>query len=396
MIHKRNVCIIKFAPATGRFKVNPRLLQLLSILNAIKTVKRTFLISGYNFRLNDEKIVLIDITRKTKTRPTDSIFLRLINYLVYQILTLVAFLRISRRVHIVIFFQSESISTAIFCKLLNKKIIQYVGGSGFESLYYQVQAIKRLKRLLSKVLPYILLLAENIMCSLADKIVVVSNVAFEDQRINMYKSKTTLTTKFVATHFNLQKGIEKRENIVGFVGRFEAEKGILEFAEAISLVFDEMHVDKTKFLVIGDGSLKEEIALRLSRYASSDKVRLLRTLPHDEIPKYLNEMKLLVVPSHTEGLPSIVLEAMACGTPVLASPVGAIPDVVIEGKTGFLLKSTKPQHIAEKVVELVGNRGLLERVSEEAYKFVRKEFCFEKTLESWRSILKESNIHTRQ
>lgn len=387
MIDKCNICLIKFAPASGHFKVNPRLLQMLFILNAIKTVNRTFLISGYSFRFNDEKIVSIDITRNMKTRSTDSILLRLVNYLVYQILTLVAFLRISKRVRIVIFFQSESVLTATFCKLLNKKIIQYMGGSGFESLYYQVQAFGRLERLASRVLPYILLLLENIMCFLSDRIVVVSNVAFEDQRINMYKSKITLTTKFVAPHFNLQKGIEKRENIVGFIGRFEAEKGILEFAEAISLVFDEMDVEKIKFVLIGDGSLREEVASKLNTYASSEKVRILPTLRHNEVPKYLNEMKLLVVPSHTEGLPSVVLEAMACGVPVLASPVGEIPRIIKDKETGYLLGSIKPRYIAMKIMTSLQDEVVLRKIAFEANNFVKQRYSFRRALEDWRRVL---------
>jgi len=101
------------------------------------------------------------------------------------------------------------------------------------------------------------------------------------------------------------------------------------------------------------------------------------------------------LPSFTEGLPNILLEAMACGTPVLATSVGAVPDVVNERKTGFLLKSTRPEHIAKRIVELLGNPSLLERVSEGAYRFVREKFRYEKTLEIWTNVLKELDIYAK-
>jgi glycosyltransferase involved in cell wall biosynthesis len=100
-------------------------------------------------------------------------------------------------------------------------------------------------------------------------------------------------------------------------------------------------------------------------------------------------MKLLVLPSYTEGLPNIVLEAMACGTVVLATPVGAIPDIIKDGETGFLLKSNDPKHIAERILELLNKPELLDKVSINAYNYVRKNFSYEKTLDAWRKILSE-------
>jgi len=70
--------------------------------------------------------------------------------------------------------------------------------------------------------------------------------------------------------------------------------------------------------------------------------------------------------------PSVILEAMACGTLVLATPVGAILDIINDDKTGFLLKSNDPKHIADKIIEL------LEKVSKNAYNYVRENFSYEK------------------
>ena len=94
--------------------------------------------------------------------------------------------------------------------------------------------------------------------------------------------------------------------------------------------------------IIGDGPLNDQIHEKLVRSDISGNVILTGWVRHDELPRYLNEFRLLVLPSDTEGLSNIMLEAMACGTPVLSTPVGAIPDFITDGKTGFLMENNAP------------------------------------------------------
>ena len=83
------------------------------------------------------------------------------------------------------------------------------------------------------------------------------------------------------------------------------------------------------------------------------------------------------------------MEALACGTPVLATPVGGIPDVIRDNETGFIMESNTPECIVDNVFRALRS-PYLERVSENGKYFVEEKFTFEKTVEKWRKILDEN------
>ena len=83
-----------------------------------------------------------------------------------------------------------------------------------------------------------------------------------------------------------------------------------------------------------------------------------------------------------------MLEAMACGTPVLATPVGAIPDVIIDGKTGFIMENNSPECIAENVIRALASPDL-EEIAENGRRFVEENFTCEKTVENWKRVFQD-------
>ena len=118
--------------------------------------------------------------------------------------------------------------------------------------------------------------------------------------------------------------------------------------------------------------------------------RMVGWVSHNDLPDLLNELRLLVLPSFTEGLPNILLEAMACGTPVLSTGVGSVPDVITEGETGFLMDSNSPETIAQSVVRVLGCPDF-EVVARRALDHVVTNFTLGNAVDAWTTILAEQD-----
>jgi glycosyltransferase involved in cell wall biosynthesis len=162
------------------------------------------------------------------------------------------------------------------------------------------------------------------------------------------------------------------------------EKGVLNFVEAIPRISKEQ--DNIKFFLGGNGPLYERIKEELKNNDLSQKVKLVGWIAHDKIADYLNELKMVVLPSYSEGLPTIVLEAMACGTPVLATPVGGVPDMIKDRETGFILENNSPKCIAENIIRALESKNLDEIVIN-ARKLVDENYTYEVAVERYRDIL---------
>lgn len=128
-------------------------------------------------------------------------------------------------------------------------------------------------------------------------------------------------------------GLAKDEHAMGVVARFSSEKGI---DRAIRL-FAKLHRDHTgsRLHLIGDGPQRKELESLVDELGLTYQVRWWGW--QKDTRPILEAMDTLVVPSHTEGLPNVVLEAMAIGLPVAATRVGAVPDVLHQGECGVLL-----------------------------------------------------------
>lgn len=227
---------------------------------------------------------------------------------------------------------------------------------------------------------------ERLSYRLSDKLLVYDASIIDQAKVGRYREKIVVGHRHFVDfdQYRFENTIDQRDAIITYVGRLHEEKGVLNLIEAIPHVLNER--DDVHFVIIGDGHLDREIRDYLDKYALQNSVELAGWIPHNRLPKYYAKSKLLVLPSYTEGLPHVMLEAMACGTPVLATPVGAVPKVITSGETGFLMHDNSPTCVAENIVEALTFPSL-KRIALNARNLVEREFQYESVLETWEHIV---------
>ncbi len=234
-------------------------------------------------------------------------------------------------------------------------------------------------------------LIENATHSLSDRIVANVPGLVNQLRLTKYQDKvfpSPTCDVFLSSDFRIVKPLNQRRMLIGYIGRMSQEKGILNLVKAIPLI--QSQLSQVEFLLVGDGPLFNQVKDELRGFISEGQVKIFRWITHHEIPGYLNEMKLLVLPSYYEGMPTIVSEAMACGTPVVAPPVGAIPDRIKDSETGFIMEDNSPQCIAENIIRAL-NYPELDRIAANARALVEKEHTYEVMKERWHKLLTSIN-----
>lgn len=175
---------------------------------------------------------------------------------------------------------------------------------------------------------------------------------------------------------------EARDRRAGFLGRLDEEKGIRSLAAAVR----QLPAD-VEFAFVGDGDLRGWLETELSAEIDAGRVELRGWVAHESVPEELSRLELLVLPSRpTEGLPTTILEALACGTPVYATPVSGVPDVVRDGETGFLMDSLDPADVATGIAEIL-DRDDLAAVSARGRRLIEEEYSFDAAVARYRRIL---------
>ena len=148
------------------------------------------------------------------------------------------------------------------------------------------------------------------------------------------------------------------EKVILFVGRIEPIKGLDLLLQSVAAM-EETHI---KALIVGGNMEQEAEVVRLKEMAQSlgieESLEFVGLVDQRELPVYYNAADVCLVPSYYESFGLVALEALACGTPVVASRVGGLSGVVHHGRTGYLVSGRCPEPYADSVEMIFSNKAL--------------------------------------
>lgn len=177
-------------------------------------------------------------------------------------------------------------------------------------------------------------------------------------------------------------GVPPCERTLLFVGRIEPLKGIDTLIEAIVLLRDQGEFERYPFCLaviggdpeINQDSMSTEMArlqeLR-AKFGLTSLITFLGKRDQDTLPYYYSAAEAVVVPSQYESFGMVALEAMACGTPVVASQVGGLAFLVQDGVTGYTVPTSDPHALADRLLSLIKDPDLRDRMGKQAAEFAK-------------------------
>ncbi|TME20508.1 MAG: glycosyltransferase family 4 protein, partial [Chloroflexi bacterium] len=142
-----------------------------------------------------------------------------------------------------------------------------------------------------------------------------------------------------------------------------------------------------RFVIVGDGELRPQLEERIAALRLSSLVRLAGSLPQWEVARWLGAADLFVLPSHYEGLPFSLVEAMGAGCAVVATAVGGVRDVIDDDRVGRVVPPKSPAALANAIADLLADPETRQRMGAAARQRVRSGFdaetCYSKTVETY-------------
>lgn len=184
-----------------------------------------------------------------------------------------------------------------------------------------------------------------------------------------------------ATQMKIDLGIPPKSSVIGTVGRISEEKGHRYLLRSAETIIEQY--PGSVFLIIGDGPLRETLQKEFNR--SFIKFTGMR----DDLPELYQCMDIFVLPSLTEGLPLVLLEAMASKLPVVATRVGAVPSVIIDKENGFLVEPGDGEGIKNYLLYLLRDCQAGKLMGQKGYQIVKENYSSERMAKEYMEIYKD-------
>ncbi len=239
-----------------------------------------------------------------------------------------------------------------------------------------------------------LMLSEKIVSYFADEFVAVSNHTKGDlvkwERINPNKISVIYNGMNFSNHcgetdvakIRKELGLRDHEKIIGSVGRVEHQKGYDLLIDSATEVLSQ--IPDARFIIVGDGSKEGELREQIKRLGLEGKVLL--TGWRLDASLILRTFDLFVMTSNFEGMPIVLLEAMALGIPIITTTVGGIPEVVKDGENGLWLTERNPFKLASIIISLLSNDAERKRMGLDGMRKYQSYYQAEKMADNYMNL----------
>tara|TARA_R110000737_G_scaffold352845_1_gene400649 strand:+ start:104 stop:1234 length:1131 start_codon:yes stop_codon:yes gene_type:complete len=220
----------------------------------------------------------------------------------------------------------------------------------------------------------------------ANAIVSVSN-ALKEKMISMGIESSKINVIYNGVNHQVFGEVQPRKitnNYILYVGNLKVAKGVFELLEGfakISEMFPEL-----KLVFAGPGGLQHQLATQAKQLMIENNVIFLGSVKHENLPALMQHANMVVLPSYNEGVPNVLLESMACGTPVLATNVGGIPEVIDENICGQLINAKSSEAVSKGLLLLLEGSW-----DSKAIKAYSKRFSWKKNRDELLAILQNDS-----
>ncbi len=206
-------------------------------------------------------------------------------------------------------------------------------------------------------------------------------------KLKSYTKKDLPSDQFNLMHMELFENTDVKINRkedeyrMLFIGRVVKLKGVQHVIDILSQIKEKY--PEAKLLVGGDGEYIDDLRKLAKEKNVENKVEFLGNLGRRQVKEQLANCDLFLLPSMSEGRPRVLIEAMAMGKPMIASDVGAISEIVENGRNGFLIDPYKTEQLKEKIVYCLENKNKIKKQAEKENKEMLKNFGDRFTIKGW-------------
>jgi len=181
-------------------------------------------------------------------------------------------------------------------------------------------------------------------------------------------------------------GIPREARIVGAVGNLYPVKGHLDLIRAARTIVDRQPT--THVVILGRGALHDALVAEAESLRIRDRIHLLGY--REDVNEWLGAMDVFTMPSLSEGLPLSLLEAMAAGVPPVVTEVGGMPEVVLDGQTGFIVPPRNVAALADRISFLLGNPPLAAEMGAASRERIKDRFALDSMAAEYRDLYGEA------